>query len=599
MIALLPLMFAFQASVGVRVSPPCDSACQARRPTRTRGRGEAQLLLEETGIARPSREPRRVPVTPAALASAFKDPAAKALLLRARASRLVQDSLLASYAASTYQRLSVGMGMKAFGRERLALRHEDASRVQWERGKGALVELRGDRTAVPIAGGVGKVSGRVSGLSPVPYYPGREQLWIGGGLAQSEVDEREFVHPIAEGAEAYYTYASGDSLIMGLPDGKRLTLRELKIAARSPKWNLSVGSFWFDEESAHLVRAVYRISEQLDVWALADEESQRRTADSAARALSGDTTGGPAGGRGGRGGRNGNDGIPLLAKAMLSPMKVDVSAITMEYGLYNQRFWLPRTQAFEGKAVAGFVRIPVTMEQKFKYESVNALEAPLPIIASGPTRLVQYRDSLTAAKTPAALRDSLLRVARAARIEELDALKAQECAVGDTYTRQVRRYQGTLSVMEKIPCDSTKLANSPDLPPSIYDPGEELFGTGDRETLVKALGFGLQPGWGPQRIQFEYGLAQTRYNRVEGFGTGVVASSVLGRGYTASLGVRGAFGDRQMNAEFGLSRTNGRSTIKGMLYRRLSAMNDWGTPLNFGASLAGLLYAREIGRAHV
>ena len=68
MIALLPLMFAFQASVGVRVLPPCDSACQARRPTRTRGRGEAQLLLEETGIARPGREPRRVPVTPAALA---------------------------------------------------------------------------------------------------------------------------------------------------------------------------------------------------------------------------------------------------------------------------------------------------------------------------------------------------------------------------------------------------------------------------------------------------------------------------------------------------------------------------------------------------
>jgi hypothetical protein len=607
MIALLPVVFAFQATVGVSVGTKCDSACQARAAARTRTRGEAQALLEETGIARPRREPRRVAVTPALLASAFKDPAAKSLLLRARASRLVQDSLLASYDATTYQRLSVGMGLKAIGRDRLALRHEDASRVQWERGKGALVELKGDRTAVPIASGAGTVSGNVSGLSPVPYYPGREQLWIGGGLAQSEVDEREFVHPIADGAEAYYTYATGDSVTMGLPDGKTLTLRELKIAARSPKWNLSVGSFWFDEESAHLVRAVYRISEQLDVWALADEESQRSKADSAARAQSGDTTGaalgrgpggsGGPGGRGGRGGRNANtdDGVPFMVKAMLSPMKVDVSAITMEYGLYNQRFWLPRAQAFEGKAQAGFIRIPVTMEQKFKYESVNALEAPLPIIASGPTRLVQYRDSLNAAKTPAALRDSLMRIARASRVKELAALKEKECAASGTYTRQVRRYQGTLNVMEKIPCDSTTLANSPDLPPSIYDPGDELFGSAERETLVKALGFGLQPGWGPQKIQLAYGLSQTRYNRVEGFGTGIVASSVLGKGYTASLGVRGAFGDRQLNTELGLSRTNGRSTIKGSVYRRLSAMNDWGTPLDFGASLGGLLYARDEG----
>jgi len=593
MIALLPVLFAFQASVGVSVRANCDSACQARATART----EARMLREETGVVRPAREPRRVPVTPAMLASAYKDDAAKSLVLRARATRLAQDSLLASYDATTYQRISVGMAMKAVARDRLALRHEDASRVRWERGKGAVVELKGDRTAVPIAGGAGNVVGNVSGMSPVPYYPGREQLWIGGGLVQSDVDEREFVHPIAAGAEAYYTYASGDSVTMGLPDGKKLVLRELKIAARSPKWNLSVGSFWFDEESGHLVRAVYRISEQLDVWAFADDETQRRKADSVARVEAGDTT--TTNGRGGRGGRGRggppNAGVAFLAKAILSPLKVDVSAITMEYGLYNQKFWLPRSQAFEGNAQAGFIRIPVTMEQKFKYESVNTLDAPLPIIASGPTRLVQYRDSLNAAKTPMALRDSLMRIARAARVKELAALKAKECATSDLYTRQVRRYQGTLDVMEKIPCDSTKLVNSAELPPSIYDAGEEVFGSSDRDLLVKALGLGLQSGWGPQKIQLAYGLSQTRYNRVEGFGTGIVASSVLGQGYTASLGVRGAFADRQLNAELGLARGNGRSTIRGSVYRRLDAMNDWGTPLDFGASLGGLLYARDEG----
>jgi hypothetical protein len=137
--------------------------------------------------------------------------------------------------------------------------------VEWQKGKGALVDVKGSRAVVPIAGKDAKANKgasngvNIQGMSPIPYYPGRNDLWIGGGLAQSEVDETQFVHPIAEGAEAYYTYQTGDSVIMTLPDDKKIVLRELKIEARWPKWNLSVGSFWFDEATAHLVRAVYRI----------------------------------------------------------------------------------------------------------------------------------------------------------------------------------------------------------------------------------------------------------------------------------------------------------------------------------------------------
>ena len=38
---------------------------------------------------------------------------------------------------------------------------------------------------------------------------------------------------------------------------------------------------------------------------------------------------------------------------------------------------------------------------------------------------------------------------------------------------------------------------------------DELFGTSERDALMKALTFGLQPGWGPQKPTLEYGLAQT------------------------------------------------------------------------------------------
>ncbi|MFI5244172.1 MAG: hypothetical protein ACHQQR_03025 [Gemmatimonadales bacterium] len=613
MMVLLPIAIAFQVQVGVAVGS--DSAQKAREKIQ-RAEFEAQF---EAGA--PPRRPQtfhRIPLTDAMRASAFKDSGAKDLLLRARAARLKQDSALASYDATTYQRVSVGLGFKAFGRDRLAMRAEEASRVQWEKGRGALVDVKGSRAVVPIAElndkdkrGSNGSGVNIQGMSPIPYYPGRNDLWIGGGLAQSEVDETQFVHPIAEGAEAYYTYQTGDSVIMILPDNKRITLRELKIEARWPKWNLSVGSFWFDEATAHLVRAVYRISMPMDVWTEVKDENEVRKKDRAARD-SADRANGRAGdvagrdtasgrGRGGRGGRgrldrnNGDDDPPPLVKAIVSPLKVDISAITMEYGLYNQRFWLPRTQALEGEAQVMFIRVPVTLEQKFSYASVNALTAPLPIPPRTVSRVAVLRDSLDSAKTNRTLRDSLVREAVRARGKEIAAQRERDCAATGTYNSIQRRYEGTLSVAMRVPCDSAKLANSPDLPPSIYDKGDEVFGSGERDALVKALSFALQPAWGPQPPKVEWGLAKTRYNRVEGISTGLSVSSALGRGYTATLDARGSLADRQLNGEFTLSRTNGRSTIQGTVYRRLDVMTDFGTPLSFGASLASLLYGRDEG----
>jgi hypothetical protein len=616
MMGLIPIAIAFQVQVGVSIGS--DSAEKAREKVR---RAEAEATFEAGAPPRRPQTFHRIPLTDALRASAFKDAAAKSLLLRARIARLKQDSALVSYDATTYQRVSVGLGFKAFGRERLAMRAEEASRVQWEKGFGALVDVKGARAVVPIAGLDGKNGKQggngsgvnIQGMSPIPYYPGRNDLWIGGGLAQSEVDETQFVHPIAEGAEAYYTYQTGDSVIMTLPDEKRITLRELKIEARWPKWNLSVGSFWFDESTAHLVRAVYRISMPMDVWTEVKDENEVQKKDRAARD-SANTAAGRAGevaandapppGRGGRGGaggrgrldrNNGDDDPPPLVKAIVNPLKVDISAITMEYGLYNQRFWLPRTQALEGEAQVMFIRVPVTVEQKFKYASVNENLGPLPIPPRTISRVAVLRDSLDSAKTNRVVRDSLVREAVRARGKEIAAQRERDCASTGMYSTIQRRYEGTLSVAMRVPCDSAKLANSPDLPPSIYDNGDETFGGVERDMLVKALSFGLQPAWGPQAPKLDWGLSKTRYNRVEGISTGLGLSSALGAGYTATLDARGSWADKQLNGDFSLSRTNGRSTIQGTVYRRLDVMTDFGTPLSFGASIPALLYGRDEG----
>ena len=289
------------------------------------------------------------------------------------------------------------------------------------------------------------------------------------------------------------------------------------------------------------------------------------------------------------------DDVPFWVKPMISPMQVDVEAITVEYGLYDQRFWLPRAQGMEGLAQVGFMRVPVSMQQTFRYESVNGLDSLPSVPAPDSRRLTVLRDSLTRASVPEKQRDSLLRVARRERNEGRRVAREQQCANGGMYTVARSRYNGAVQVATRVPCDSTKLANSAELPGSIYEPGEQLFAMADRAELVKALTMGLQPGWAPQKPVIEWGLAYTRYNRVEGFGTGFALKAALGQGYSATLGGRGSFADRQLNGDLTLERSNGRASIRGGVYRRLEAGNDWGTPLSFGASLAAALYGREEG----
>src|SRR4051812_30704528 len=340
-----------------------------------------------TGYHRDKKPPKRIPVTAQHLATAFRDPAARSILALARDARTRQDSALRSYDATTYQRISAGLALTKFGRDRLAFRSEEATRVRWRRGIGAYVDVTGSRAVVPIAGKSGDAE-IDAGMSPVPYFPGSETLWIGASLTQKDVDEQEaIVHPLATGSEAYYTFESGDSATFRLPDGKAIRLRELKIRPRVPKWNLAVGSLWFDMSGGQLVRAAYRMSVPMDIKAVAEEDDPDSFKD-----------------------------VPRVMKPMLFPMKAEISAIGVEYGLYQGRFWLPRVQVAQGGGQRGFVRVPFKLEQKFSYEHVNAGEplAPIPAETDSTRDEMSVRISVGGPPATKAERDS----AREARREE-------------------------------------------------------------------------------------------------------------------------------------------------------------------------------------
>jgi hypothetical protein len=510
---------------------------------------------------RDRKPPKRIAVTAEHLATAYRDPEARSILLLARAARMRQDSALLAYDATTYQRISAGIGFRRLGRDRLAFRSEGSTRVRWRRGVGAYIDVTGSRTVVPIAGksadpDLGAIEGS---LSPVPYYPGSETLWIGASAARQAVDENEgIIHPLAEGSEAYYTYQSGDSATFRLPDGRAIRLRELRIRPRTPKWNLAVGSLWFDMSGGQLVRAAYRMSVPMDIEAVAKEDDSTEF-----------------------------DDVPRVLKPMLFPMKAEISAVGVEYGLYQGRFWLPRLQVGEGGLQVGFVRSPIKLEQKFTYENVNA-GAPLPPIpvesdSAGAAR----RDSVQIAISIGgkAARDSAREARREAR---------NRCDSTGVRTRVRNRDDGKNPVLITIPCDSVKLATSPDLPPSIYDRGDEVVPSAEIDALVQqALAMGSQAGFAPAPPTLAY--APLRYNRIEGLSVGGQVAQQLGAGYSWNGVARIGVADREPNVELTGSRSDLRHTLSLTAYNRLVSASDWGNPLGLGPSIVAFAFGRDDG----
>jgi hypothetical protein len=523
--------------------------------------------------ARPNEEIRRlqrigtprVAPTSEHLASAYHDARARDVITRARTARLAQDSSLRSYEAMTRQRVSAFLGVRRFGRERLVMRTENAARVRWHHDVGAWVDVLGARTAVPFAFPGVRVVDEMLRSTPIPYFPGKESLMRFAGMERVTQSEGAlFLHPLERGSEAYYVFSSGDSISFRLPDGRTVQLVEVEVQARRPKWDVIVGSLWFDVASGQLVRGAFRPSEPLDIFALIRATEPED-----------------------------DDEMPRAVRALMSPAILTFESFTVEYGLHDARWWMPSVQTAEGRLRMGAFRASVSVLESYRYESVNGIDSLPGITVAG----------ADTADTVARSDEDDGRVRVTIRVgddgDEDDDLRALRCTPGDTIQHIRRRYDGTLPVAIRVPCDTAALAHSPELPSSIFDSGDELFGANQRDELMKELSLGLQPALsvGDGQTHLYYGLERglVRYNRVEGLSAGVEAERALGSGLVADGILRIGVADWEPNAELSLSRSNGRHTLRLGVFRRLAVANDWGEPLGLSASLSGLLFGRDEG----
>jgi hypothetical protein len=527
----------------------------------------------------PRRLGQRRAVTADLLRTAFADDAARSLYRRAQQARLSQDSLLRSYAATGRERVTARAGIGEHGIDRTIFRRESIYDVAWSAGVGARVEMKGERVGMPLAPAGAEhdeieESVTNAGVSPIPYFPGADPLAM-SGTARPDVNDAGRVDPLATGAEAYYTYATGDSLSFTLPGGVRTQLRELRVRPREPLWNLVVGSLWFEVSTGQLVRGAFRYAAPRDLIVTIGDRA-----------------------------RDNARGNPLLLKlfaAIASPLRTEISGVVTEYGLYGGRFWLPRIRSVDASARVSFTRVAVTVEQAFTYESINGPEIVPRVALNDPTPLpVDPPDSLTPAQARR-WRDSTRALRRQVRAAFTDSLQRAPC--DSTGKRVVGRRRGrdssAVAVAVVYPCNVDALTRSPEFTTPLYAPDEAVFGAADRDALLaSALPLGAQAALALgalPRPSAQYGLSMTRFNRIEGLSTGARVEQQLGAGYAAALTARLGTADLEPNVELSLARANAAESIAVGAYNRLVSANDWGYPLSFGSSVSALLFGRDDG----
>ncbi len=539
----------------------------------------ASLLLQDLPPEQP-RPSRRRPPTAEELSSAFANPETRGFIERARLERFRVDSTLDSYKATSYERVTTGGSLAAVGRERMLGKRETVGDVTWSRAAGAHVTLSGRRRERSVGFAIPNSTGDL--LVPIPWYPGMDALWLpssggptGAGGRAAEADTTDLVHPLSAGSEAYYTFALGDSASITTQDGRRITLRELRTRPRAPRWNLSVGSYWFDTDRMQLVRAVYRLSVPYDVWTEV---------------------------------ANAGEKAKWYVKALAQPLKAELQAVTLEYGLHESRFWLPRVRRVDGTVRAGPLEATVTIEQGFRYQSVNAT-ADVPTIPAENLALRAEYDSLYAPwqqlwRDRPALRTAADTARWNARRTELDSAfvrysaKSERQAAADCRRDGVRYGTGTrlgnaVVTRVTVPCDSVKLANAPELSGGMLATRAEIYASTMDAATREALALDVQAEFDPQPVTAHAGLEYLRYNRVEALSVGGALRQQLGAGWRWELNARGSLGDQQLNGEWSATRANGGGDISVAGYRRLMQTDDYGAAFGPFASLQNLFSAQD------
>ena len=466
--------------------------------------------------------------------SAYLDPTARRLVAAARARRETVDRSITAYRATMRER--IGAGVRALRRDRMLYRRELALRIHWRRDSVGTIDVIGARQAIPAARAKVELPEDLKGdVTDYAFDPADDGITVGFGRSDDgEGNGVRLGHPLAPGSEADYRFASGDSSVLVFPDGRTIVLRELRVMPRRLDFRLISGSLWIDEQSHGVVRALFRPARPFDFEEDVGDEDKD---------------------------------IPGFVK----PIRGEVRYITIDYGLWDRRWWLPRLIAFDAVATAGsWLQMPLRYERLYSDYEVTGDTA-------------SRRSPRPPRATAAA--DSGARVLCHAQVDTLTV----DCVCRDG---------ACLKFTVNIPTDTAALLGSVELPPGFAGlaggGGDTLISTGEMQDLLRGVGQLPQAPWQFHARPPRWGLA--RFNRVEGLALGARGELDLGR-LLLDGSVRVALADGEPDVEAGVTREKGTTRLRVAAYRRLDAVDaaagGAGSALGFGNSLSGLLLGRD------
>ncbi|HSG46395.1 MAG TPA: hypothetical protein VLA43_01150, partial [Longimicrobiales bacterium] len=476
------------------------------------------------------------------------------------------------YTALIQQRIAAAIRTPL--KDRTLYRNETAVRAFWDRDYDALVQVLGTRSQYPGRGTAVR-EGELDWLGDLtfdaPFEPGGDRLLFGltdqdqeGPDFQPDDDDFWFAHPLAAGADTLYRFRSGDTLTLSLPDGRSLRTVKLDVLPRVADVHRITGSLWIEPESGALVQAVFRLSQQFD--AIRDIPELREEDEA---------------------------GEFRFVPGLLKPWTFDMNLVAIEYGLWDFRFWLPRTMRVEGEAAAGILKFPVSMDISYRIESVTTAE-------EAAAEEAEAQAAAAAGETPALTeRHFETRAEAMAFIAEL--LSEREGVAYEALAGTTRTTNGRTSRLI-APADPSLVAESPALPPPIWEqaPGfaseddlSEMFGTLADLPAPPVQGIPWAANWGWHRHDL------LRYNRVEGPTVGGRFQARMGAGILGPLNFTATgfmgFADMEPKArvDFQRATVRRRTTVSG--YREMRATDSQGRYLGVGNSLNALLFGRDDG----
>ena len=488
----------------------------------------------------------------AAASQVYLDEAARHLMEGARAARASALSDIESYTALVRERYSAEMSVLV--RDRPILRFESATRVRWARHGPTVLRVLGSRMAI---GGQRLRPRQAEGIAarfaadPLLDPFG---LFIVSGFG-SESGKSWFVPsvtPLDDDAERFYQFRSGDTISVSLAGGRSVRAVSVTASPRFRDLALVFAVLWIEPETFGVVRTIYRPAKPME-----SEVSFRFGGEwdgGIGVVIEGDAMEGVEAAP--------PPGPSLIERivnygynALTPRMELGVSAVVVDYALWDFRYWLPRRAGFARYGHAGdefdaeyseTITVQGLHDWDFEIEEVSTRDA----MAAGP-------GSTTEA------------VVRAWR-EEGDTVEVNDGSEPDS---------GTVVIM---PRDWRSLAASDLLPPSIWEERETGVYAGELDEtagLLDSIGIAGPPadaegarvdrGTGPWSFDPPI-LAPhlLRYNPVEGLSAGTRVRRSFPWGWGA-LTVRTA--TRRAEPNIDLSVEHGRSgpRVRFSLYHTL------------------------------